>query len=216
MRCLVTAGPTYEPLDDVRRLTNFSSGRLGSELANFLTARGHEVTLLIGQQATWRGERHCHEAITFTTNADLRRRLEALASRSIDAMFHAAAVGDFSFGKIWRRSPQGELHEVKAGKISTRQGTLLAELEPTPKIISELRRWFPQARLAGWKYEVDGDRSGVVRLAEEQLAECQTDACIANGPAYGPGFGLVRKGAEWQHLPDAAALFEALEKFVRG
>ena len=38
MRCIVTAGPTYEPLDEVRRLTNFSTGRLGIELANFLTA----------------------------------------------------------------------------------------------------------------------------------------------------------------------------------
>ena len=45
MNCIVTAGPTYEPLDEVRRLTNSSTGRLGSELANYLTARGHRVTL---------------------------------------------------------------------------------------------------------------------------------------------------------------------------
>ena len=57
MRCIVTAGPTYEPLDQVRRLTNHSTGRLGSELTNYLTQCGHEVTLLIGEQATWRGER---------------------------------------------------------------------------------------------------------------------------------------------------------------
>jgi phosphopantothenoylcysteine synthetase/decarboxylase len=49
MNCIVTAGPTYEPLDDVRRLTNFSTGRLGTELANFLAARGHKVILLIGE-----------------------------------------------------------------------------------------------------------------------------------------------------------------------
>ena len=216
MRCLVTAGPTYEPLDDVRRLTNFSSGRLGSELVNFLTARGHEVTLLIGQQASWHGERHCHQAITFTTTADLHSRLEALASQPIDALFHAAAVSDFGFGKIWRRSPRGELREVKAGKVSTRQGTLLAELVPTPKIISDLRRWFPQARLVGWKYEVDGGRPAVIRLAREQIAECLTDACVANGPAYGPGFCLVKKTGKCQYFPDTNALFEALEKFARG
>jgi len=57
MRCVVTAGPTFEPLDAVRRLTNFSTGRLGSELANFLAARGHEVALFIGQLATYRGQR---------------------------------------------------------------------------------------------------------------------------------------------------------------
>ena len=36
MNCVVTAGPTYEPLDDVRRLTNFSTGKLGSQLGDFL------------------------------------------------------------------------------------------------------------------------------------------------------------------------------------
>jgi phosphopantothenoylcysteine decarboxylase/phosphopantothenate--cysteine ligase len=214
MKCIVTAGPTYEPLDEVRRLTNFSTGRLGSELVNFLAARGHEATLLIGQQATYRGERRARQVETFTTTADLRDRLRAMAGLSVDAVFHAAAVSDFAFGKIWRRSSQGELTELKGGKISTRQGTLLAELAPTPKIIAELREWFPKARLVGWKYEVEGHRAGVVRLAEHQIAECRTDACVANGPAYGTGFGLVRGGGEFTHLPDMAALFAALEELL--
>jgi phosphopantothenoylcysteine decarboxylase/phosphopantothenate--cysteine ligase len=215
MQCIVTAGPTYEPLDQVRRLTNFSTGRLGMELASFLSARGHETTLLIGQHATYRGERHARQVETFTTTANLRDRLQALASPAVAAVFHAAAVSDFGFGKIWRRSPQGELTELKGGKISTRQGTLLAELAPTPKIIAKLRDWFPTARLVGWKYVVEGGRAGVIRLAEQQVAECRTDACVANGPAYGVGFGLVRGGGEATHLPDRAALFALLEEFVQ-
>jgi phosphopantothenoylcysteine decarboxylase/phosphopantothenate--cysteine ligase len=215
MTCIVTAGPTYEELDDVRRLTNFSSGRLGTSLGNFLKARGHDVTLLIGEQATWRGERKAQRVETFTTTADLRERLQALAGQPVDAVFHAAAVSDFTFGKIWRRSPQGDLTEIRSGKISTREGTLLAELLPTPKIISDLRQWFPQARLVGWKFEVEGGREGVVRLAGKQIVECLTDACVANGPAYGEGFALVRADHEIAHLPDPAALFEALEKFIR-
>jgi phosphopantothenoylcysteine decarboxylase/phosphopantothenate--cysteine ligase len=215
MQCIVTAGPTYEPLDQVRRLTNLSTGRLGSELANFLAARGHETTLLIGQQASYRGERHARQVETFTTTANLRDRLRTLASQPVDAVFHAAAVSDFAFGKVWRRSPQGELTEVQAGKLSTRQGVLLAELAPTPKIIADLRQWFPRARLVGWKYEVEGGRGGVLQLAERQITECRTDACVANGPAYGAGFGLVRGGGQFLHLPDAAALFAALEEFIR-
>jgi phosphopantothenate---cysteine ligase (CTP) len=216
MNCIIIAGPTYEPLDKVRRLTNFSSGRLGSELASFLTARGHETTLLIGQQATYRGERHARRVETFTTTANLRERLQALTGQSADAIFHAAAVSDFAIGKVWRRVPQGELTEIQGGKLSTRQGTLLAELVPTPKIIAELRPWFPTARLVGWKYEVDGDRAAVIRLAERQITECGTDACVANGPAYGTGFGLVRGVGAATHLPDTVALFAALEEFVRG
>jgi len=216
MKCLITAGPTYEPLDGVRRLTNFSSGRLGSELASFLTARGHETTLLIGQQATFRGERHASKVETFTTTANLHDRLQSLAGQPVDALFHAAAVSDFTVGKVWRRAPQGELTEVHAGKLSTREGTLLAELVPTPKIIAELREWFPHAWLVGWKYEVEGGRAGVIQLAERQIADCDTDACVANGPAYGPGFGLVRAGGKLTDLPDAAALFAALEHLTCG
>ena len=215
MHCIVTAGPTYEPLDQVRRLTNFSTGRLGSELASFLTARGHETTLLIGQQASYCGERHARKVETFTTTVNLRDRLRALAGAPVEAVFHAAAVSDFAFGKIWRRGPQGDLTELKGGKLSTREGTLVAELAPTPKIIAGLREWFPQARLVGWKYEVDGDRAGVRQLAERQIAECRTDACVANGPAYGGGFGLLRGGGGFLHLPDTAALFAALDAVIR-
>jgi phosphopantothenoylcysteine decarboxylase/phosphopantothenate--cysteine ligase len=209
MRCFVTAGPTYEPLDQVRRLTNFSTGRLGSELVNFLAGRGHEVTLLIGQQATWRGERRAQAVQVFSTTSDLRDRLRQLAAPEIGAVFHAAAVSDFSFGKIWRRSTAGELSEVGSGKISTREGALLAELVPTPKIIAGLRGWFPHARLVGWKYEVDGDRAHVIELARNQIAECRTDACVANGPAFGPGFGLVTAEA-FTHCADSGGLFAAL------
>src|SRR6185436_9168041 len=168
--------------------------------ANFLASRGHAVTLLLGEQASYGGDIHARRVERFTTGADLRQRLEALAARPAQAVFHAAAVGDFGFGKIWVRSRDGGLTEVKSGKISTRQGTLLAELVATPKIIAGLRDWFPKARLVGWKYEVDGDRASVIRAAEKQIAECLMDACVANGPAYGLGFGLVRNERKRAHI----------------
>ena len=100
MNCIVTAGPTYEPLDDVRRLTNFSTGRLGTELANYLTARGHQVTLLIGESATWPGERRATIVKSFSSTRDLRAKLKSFSGKKVDAIFHAAAVSDFSFGQI--------------------------------------------------------------------------------------------------------------------
>lgn len=215
MQCIVTAGPTFEPMDEVRRLTNFSTGRLGSELANFLTAHRHKTTLLIGQQATYRGDQHASRVLSFTTTSNLRAHLKALASPAVKAVFHAAAVSDFAFGKVWQELPTGERTELKSGKFSTRQGILSAELVPTPKIIAELRQWFPVARLVGWKYEVDGDRAGVIRSAHRQLAECHTDACVANGPAYGRGFGLVTATGQPTHWRDPVALFKALESFIR-
>jgi len=214
MHCVITAGPTYERLDDVRRLTNFSTGRLGCELAGYLTKRGHAVTLLIGEQATWRGERSASRVEEFSTTDDLHERLRQLAGGPVDAVFHAAAVSDFTFGQAWERQPSGELAPAKAGKISTRSGTLLVELLPTKKIILQLRDCYPRACLVGWKYEVDGTRTDALARGERQLRECRTDACVVNGRAYGEGFGLLNAQGECRDLPGKPDLFDALEELA--
>jgi phosphopantothenoylcysteine decarboxylase/phosphopantothenate--cysteine ligase len=67
----------------------------------------------------------------------------------------------------------------------------------------------------GWKFEGDGARADAISAAQRQIAECSTDLCIANGPAYGEGFGLVARNGKVAHLSSAPLLFEALDKFVR-
>ena len=214
MKCIVTAGPTYEELDEVRRMTNFSTGALGSELANYLVEQGHEVLLLRGHYSTCRIETKAQSVQVFTTTTDLSRRLEGLGASNVGAVFHAAAVSDFAFGKIWRRAEGGKLSEIKSRKIPTKAGIVLAELTPTPKIIARLRVWFPKAQLVGWKYELEGDRAQVITQAERQLEENQTDACVVNGAAYGKGFGLVEGPGCCRHLPDKSALFNVLAGFI--
>jgi phosphopantothenoylcysteine decarboxylase/phosphopantothenate--cysteine ligase len=216
LKCIVTAGPTFEELDQVRRLTNFSTGTLGTELAGFLSERGHEVELLRGQGATCRLEPKAQRVQVFTTTADLRRRLQELGGGGAAAVFHAAAVSDFSFGKVWQRADDGALREIRAAKISTRGGLILAELTPTPKIIAELRAWFPTAFLAGWKYEVESDRAQAIARACRQLEENRTDACVVNGPAYGEGFGLVTPPGQCRHMADKKNLFDMMEGMMSG
>lgn len=207
MKCLVTAGPTYEPLDEVRRLTNFSTGRLGTELAAFLNKSGHEVTLLRGEQSTWREPVNAN-VVAFTTTNDLRERLKAAVSENYGAVFHAAAVSDFAFATVWQRSPEGKLIPIKSGKLSSRLENLFAELVPTPKIISELRDWYATALIVGWKYEVDGGRDSAIAAGRSQIGETRIDACVVNGPAYGMGFGVVREKV--QHCADKERLFRAI------
>lgn len=216
VHCIVTAGPTFEPLDEVRRLTNFSSGKLGAQLADFLVARGHQVTLLYGHYATYRDKQSAQRIVPFDTTRDLQEKLKSLAKEKVDAVFHAAAVSDFGFGKVFTRDANGDLREVTSGKLSTREGTLLAELVPTPKIISSLREWFPTSRIVGWKYEVDGDRASVIGKAIQQIRENKTDGCVANGKAYGFGFGLVSVNGEQKHFRDTRELYSALEKLALG
>lgn len=215
MRLVVTAGPTVEPLDAVRRLTNFSSGRLGTTLASFLAGCGHRVILLLSEQAVYRHAADNVDVIPFSTTASLRRALVETARQSPDAVFHAAAVCDFRFGTLWRTDAHGHRIPVKEGKVRTGEGPVLAELLPTPKLIAELREWYPRARLTGWKYAVDGTRDSLLRTASEQLRRCRTDLCVANGPAYGQGFGLVAPGEPARHFSDPDALFHALLDAVR-
>jgi phosphopantothenoylcysteine decarboxylase/phosphopantothenate--cysteine ligase len=210
MKCIVTAGPAYEELDEVRRLTNFSTGTLGIELANFLVAGGHEVELLLGHYSTSRIEPKAQRTQVFTTSTDLRRRLRALRSSKPGAIFHAAAVSDFSFGKIWSREANGKLKEVKSPKITSRGGSLFAELVPAPKIISELRSWYPKALLVGWKYELEGSRAQAIARAAQQIRDNKTDACVVNGRAYGHGFGILTTGDKPRNFPNKARLFDEL------
>ena len=218
MRCVVTAGPTCEPIDEVRRLTNHSTGRLGTGLAKRLANEGHGVILLRGALATHTEQLEGVATETFTTTDDLAEKLERLAKQQpeVGAVFHAAAVSDFAAGAVLQKSDDGKLTPLRQGKVSTREGSLLLELRPTQKIISDLRGWFSDAQLIGWKYEVDGDRASALGQAQQQLADNTTDACVINGPAYGEGFGLLKKGDEAAgHLANGEALFDALARLAR-
>jgi phosphopantothenoylcysteine decarboxylase/phosphopantothenate--cysteine ligase len=148
----------------------------------------------------------------FTTTADLAEKLERLAraESGAGAVFHAAAVSDFAVGQIFRRADDGQLKPLNVGKLSTRDGDLLLELKPTPKIIASLREWFAEALLLGWKYEVDGDRDSALGQGQTQIVENQTNGCVVNGPAYGNGFGWLSNDHPAEHLADKAELFNKL------
>lgn len=212
---LTTCGPTFEPLDRVRRLTNFSTGRLGTLAANYFRRLGQASTLLRGEQATFRGADEGVEVEEFTTTADLLARLQRREENPPRAVFHAAAVADFSVGRLFRKLADGTLAEVAEGKATTRGGTLLAELVPTPKILPQLRGFFPRAVLVGWKYEVDGSPADVRDRGMEQLAACGTDYCVLNGPAYGPGFGLLSPNGAVVSAAGEEALFALLARVAR-
>ncbi len=214
MRLLITLGPTYEPLDEVRRLTNFSTGTLGTQLANHFVENGHEVTALRGYYAICTQELKTKEVREFTTTENLLAQLRYCSGQQYDALFHAAAVSDFKFGQVFERLADGQLEPLSSGKFSTRSGVLMAELVPTPKIISELRGFFPQSKLFGWKYEVEGGNAGALSAGKRQLSANNTDYCVVNGEAYGPGFGVLAKDGSLEHAADASALSELLLRFA--
>lgn len=193
MNIIITCGPSYEPVDRVRRLTNFSTGALGVALADAFAGRGWRVFCLKGELATCPGPLRAHHLESFSTNDDLAGKLHSLArAEKINAVLHAAALCDFKVERA--ANERGET--LSAQKIPTRAGRLQLTLTPTLKVLPLLRGWFPAARLVGWKYEVDGPRDAALAAARAQLRECRTDACVLNGPAWGEGFGTC--------LPDGA------------
>jgi phosphopantothenoylcysteine synthetase/decarboxylase len=204
MRVVVTCGPSYEPIDEVRRITNFSTGELGVRLANRLAKDGHEVLCFRGTAATRALTLEGPTHMPFTTNGDLLEKLSAIESREeIAAVFHAAALADFAVKQ----------NSAKR-KISSRAGAVTLTLVPAQKLIAKLRGFFPKAWLVGWKYELDDSRDEVIAKGRRQLEENGTDLCVLNGAAYGEGFGLLTRDRALTHVSDRARLCERLAEWL--
>jgi phosphopantothenoylcysteine synthetase/decarboxylase len=198
MTVLVTIGPTQEPLDAMRLISNRSTGELGTLLAANLASRGHHVIVLRGTGSTASAEPLAQariRVIHFTTTEDLRLALQKLSGETpIAAVYHAAAVSDFYL--------PGAGH----GKIPTKEGALTLTLEPTPKLLPNMRSWFPGARITGWKFEASGSKDAALAAGRAQIATCATDDCVVNGPSYGEGFGLLSADGTLGHLADRQEL----------
>jgi phosphopantothenate---cysteine ligase (CTP) len=208
-RVIVTCGPSYEPIDRVRRLTNFSTGELGLLLVKALTRAGFRVICLKGAGATCQLAPEADVVTVFGTNAHLLAKLRRLARRGqIAAVFHAAALTDFRVKEV--RGSDG--CPLTAAKISSRAGPVTITLEPASKVISELRTLFPDALLTGWKYEPAGSRTEAIVKAARQIAEARTDFCVVNGRAYGAGFGLLDGAGELSHHPTKVKLCAELAR----
>jgi phosphopantothenate---cysteine ligase (CTP) len=183
---VVTCGPAYEPIDEVRRITNQSTGELGSILSETLSRAQFEVLCLRGEMAIYPSPREVR-VVPFTTNASLRAILERLPTQPA-AVFHAAAMCDFL------------VHEIEGSdrerKIRSNVPELRLTLRPAEKLLPHLRRLFPEAVIVGWKYELNGSREDAEFRAYEQINSSQTNACVVNGTSYGAGFGFLARGSQ--------------------
>ncbi|HYM09800.1 MAG TPA: bifunctional phosphopantothenoylcysteine decarboxylase/phosphopantothenate--cysteine ligase CoaBC, partial [Bryobacterales bacterium] len=145
---LITAGPTREPLDPVRYLSNRSSGRMGFALAEEALARGARVILIAGPTALPPPARA--EVVRIETAEQMRAAvLEHLAESTI--IIKAAAVADF---RPARRAPR---------KIKKSAAPPAIELEPTPDILAELGRRKGGRLLVGFAAETENLREEAAR-----------------------------------------------------
>lgn len=193
---ILTAGPTIEPIDPVRFLSNRSSGKQGYALAGALAARGARVTLVSGPVSL--------ETPPGVTRIDVETALEMMAAVEAalpaDAFVGVAAVAD------WRPA------ERHAQKLKTdKAGFASLKLAENPDILRTIAHLPPDRRPAlviGFAAETAPDPAILEAMAREKMQRKGCDLIIANDVSDGVMGGdrntvLVVSEQKTSNLPSA-------------
>ena len=186
-KVLITAGPTFEQIDPVRFIGNWSTGKMGFALAEECAARGADVTLIAGPVSI----QTVHPGIKRIDVKSAHQMYEAAMEHfpSSDAAILCAAVADFT--------PT----ETSDTKIK-RKGEITLKLKPTEDIaaaLGEIKR--PNQRMVGFALETNDEQSN----AQSKLERKNLDFIVLNSLRdEGAGFGydtnkvtlIDRKGSE--------------------
>jgi phosphopantothenoylcysteine decarboxylase/phosphopantothenate--cysteine ligase len=208
-RVVVTAGPTWEPIDPVRFVGNRSTGRMGFAVAAEAYGRGADVTLIVGPGTIEPPE---GPRIVRVTTADEMRHAVFDAAERADAVVMAAAVADFR--------PE----RTAGSKIKKEDGAPSLRLVSTPDILGELSREAGERVLVGFAAETDDVEAG----GRDKLARKGVDLLVANQVGReGTGFGSETNRAaifsrtgederlrEWSKRELAGAICDRLVKLL--
>jgi len=161
VRFVITAGPTREPIDPVRYLSNRSSGKMGYAIAEAAVAAGHEVVLISGPVSLDcpRGVK----SVSITTSDEMFDAVHEHV-RDCDILVMCAAVADFK--------PK----HVAKEKIKKRDTELALEIIPTRDILVSLTKKGRQYVVVGFAAETENVESN----ARAKLLEKNCDIVVAN------------------------------------
>lgn len=191
-RVLITAGPTHEPIDSVRFLSNHSTGRMGIALANACAYRGAQVDLILGPSVLSADAKV--QTTRVTTALEMLAEAKAKA-QEIDIAIFSAAVADYR--------PKHRIEgKLKRGKIAS----MNIELEQNPDIaacLGQQKRY--NQYFIGFALEADTG----IEEAKRKMQAKNLDAIVLNSlQDSGAGFGydtnkvhLFAKTGEEQILP---------------
>lgn len=165
---LITAGPTQEPIDPIRYVTNRSSGKMGYALAQAALEAGASVTLISGPVSlTPPAKAHC---IQVKTAHDMYQAVMAYAS-SCNMFIGVAAVSDYT------------IKNPASSKIAKTDHEITLSLSPTPDIIRHIASFTPRPFVVGFAAE----SNDVLARASRKRQDKNMDIIIANkvGPHEG-------------------------------
>jgi phosphopantothenoylcysteine decarboxylase/phosphopantothenate--cysteine ligase len=162
-KILIIGGPTSEPIDDVRLVTNKSSGKTAIELVKEAFYRGANVELFYGTGNLL--PPGFIKVENFKSINDLERSLKNKNLKIYDIIIFCAALSDF-------------IPKKHKGKISSKEDKLIVEFTKAQKIISKIRKKAPNSKIIGFKLEENKDK--IHEKAFELLKKNSLDFVVAN------------------------------------
>lgn len=209
MRILITAGGTAEKIDQVRSITNHSSGSLGVQLAKAALAKGNlTVDYIVAKGAMLPPKDPRITLHPIENTADLQKTMrQLLEKQTYLAVIHAMAVSDFTPAvslsqesfiqgmNTWLQQKTDsqfteaelakllailEAQQEDATKISSKTEHLFMVLKQTPKVISQIKELQPDTLLVGFKLLVDVAEEELLAVAQKALVKNQADYVLAN------------------------------------
>ncbi len=153
---LVTGGPTPVPIDNIRRLTNRFTGRLGACIAEELYCRGAKVKLIHGQGSYTPPDYLPYHLIT-TYDEYHQRVIQELNQNKYRAAIFSAAVADYQSDRVF------------PGKIPSNGRLQNLKLIPTQKVIAQVRQKFPDLQMVTFKYQDNVTHAELMSIAKERL-----------------------------------------------
>lgn len=170
-KILITAGPTWIPIDNVRVITNVFKGTLGFFIAQEAAIRGANVTLLLGPSPLCPVSKPHSKLriIRFKFFDDLYNLIKReISSKKYDVVIQSAAIGDYT-----------PIHFFN-GKIKSGKGNLLLRLKPTVKIIDQIKKWDKKIFLVKFKVEFNLPKKELLNGAYKSMLFSNADLIVAN------------------------------------
>jgi len=174
---VVTSSGTSEYIDDIRVLSNISSGKLGAKIADNFIKHGHDVTYVAPKSAVMPSAHHTGQ-YSYRPVKDVASVMEVMKELvpKANVVIQTIAASDFTFDL------QGAI-KLSSGDPEAFIEHMRATIKKTPKIISNFRTWNPNAVLVGFKFTVGQTSKELKEIAVNLMKKNDLDMVFANDKA---------------------------------
>lgn len=195
-KIIITSGGTSEKIDNVRKITNSSSGKLGMIIANHLLQERDDIMIYyVCSKNSLRPNDDRVKIMEVDGTIDLKNTIEnLLVSNHIDYFIHSMAVSDYMTDYVTTMERIKEsikksdnideafdhIEVIGGSKISSYEDNLVIVLKPTPKIISIIKDLSPSTYLVGFKLLDGVSKEELIEIAKKLRNKNKCDLVVAN------------------------------------